>query len=153
VGLVFWAFRVMIAMGSAMVLLGLYSAWLRVRGRFYDTPLLYRGALWMAPSGFIAVLAGWIVTEVGRQPFTIYGVMRTSASLGPVEAPAIGASLLAFIVVYFALFGAGTYYIIGLMAKAPDGSGVDEGVPLRAAGTTQAASLKPDLMRGAPAHG
>jgi cytochrome d ubiquinol oxidase subunit I len=153
VGMVFWSFRVMISMGSAMMLLGLYSAWLRLRGRFYDSTLLYRSALWMAPSGFIAVLAGWIVTEVGRQPFTIYGVMRTSASLGPVEAPAVGASLLAFIVVYFTLFGAGTYYIVRLMAKAPDGSGVDEGVPMRAAGTTQAASLKPDLMKWEPAHG
>lgn len=153
VGIVFWAFRIMIAIGTAMVLLGVYAAWLRFRGRFYVTPLLYRSALWMAPSGFIAVLAGWVVTEVGRQPFTIYGVMRTSSSLGPVEAPAVGASLLAFIVVYFVLFGAGTYYIIRLMAKAPDGSSVEEGVPMRAAGTTQAASLKPDLMTREPAHG
>ena len=62
----------------------------------------------MGPSGFIAVLAGWITTEVGRQPFTIYGLMRTAESASPLAAPAVGASLVAFVIVYFAVFGMGT---------------------------------------------
>ena len=66
----------------------------------------------MGPSGFIAVLAGWITTEVGRQPYTIYGLLRTADSLAPVDAPAVAASLVAFIVVYFAVFGAGTFYLV-----------------------------------------
>jgi cytochrome d ubiquinol oxidase subunit I len=141
VGMVFWSFRVMILIGTLMALIGVYSAWLRWKGTLYDVPWFQRVSVWMGPSGFVAVLAGWIVTEVGRQPFTVYGLLRTSESLAPVDAPAVGASLLAFIVVYFALFGAGTYYILCMMRTVPDGEGPKSGAPLRASGTTPVASL------------
>jgi cytochrome d ubiquinol oxidase subunit I len=141
VGMVFWSFRVMILIGTLMALIGVYSAWLRWKGKLYDVPWFQRVSIWMGPSGFVAVLAGWIVTEVGRQPFTVYGLLRTSESLAPVDAPAVGASLLAFILVYFALFGAGTYYILCMMRSAPDGEGPKPGAPLRASGTTPVASL------------
>lgn len=147
VGMVFWSFRIMLLIGTLMALIGLYSAWLRWRGRLYDTPWLQRAAVWMGPSGFVAVLAGWIVTEVGRQPFTVYGLLRTSDSLAPVDAPAVAASLIAFIVVYFALFGAGTYYIIRMMGAAPDGQGPQTGAPQRAAGTTPLASMRPAINK------
>lgn len=147
VGMVFWSFRIMLLIGTLMALIGLYSAWLRWRGRLYDTPWLQRAAVWMGPSGFVAVLAGWIVTEVGRQPFTVYGLLRTSDSLAPVDAPAVAASLIAFIVVYFALFGAGTYYIIRMMGATPDGQGPQTGAPQRAAGTTPLASMRPAINK------
>ncbi len=67
--------------------------------------------------GFVAVLAGWITTEVGRQPYTVYGLLRTAESIGPVAAPAVAASLIAFIVVYFFVFGAGTFYILRMMGE------------------------------------
>ena len=70
----------------------------------------------MGPSGFVAVLAGWITTEVGRQPYTVYGLLRTAQSVSPIALPGVGASLVAFIVVYFAVFGAGILYILRLMA-------------------------------------
>ena len=73
----------------------------------------------MAPSGLIAVLAGWITTEVGRQPYTVYGMLRTAESAAPLDAAAVGTSLVAFIVVYFAVFGAGTFYIMRLMSRPP----------------------------------
>ena len=76
---------------------------------------LHRAAILMGPSGFVAVLAGWITTEVGRQPYTVYGLLRTADSASPIEAPAVAASLIAFIVVYFILFGAGTFYLLQLM--------------------------------------
>ena len=72
----------------------------------------------MGPAGFIAVLAGWITTEVGRQPFTVYGLLRTADSASPLAAPAVASSLIAFIVVYFAVFGAGVIYMLRLMAAA-----------------------------------
>ncbi|WP_324752188.1 cytochrome ubiquinol oxidase subunit I [Roseovarius sp. Pro17] len=118
--IVFWAFRIMIALGFAMMGIGLWSLWARWRGRLYEAPWLHRAALAMAPSGLIAVLAGWVTTEVGRQPFTVYGLLRTAASAAPLAAPAVGASLVAFIVIYFAVFGAGTYYILRLMSHSPD---------------------------------
>ncbi|RMH51615.1 MAG: cytochrome ubiquinol oxidase subunit I [Alphaproteobacteria bacterium] len=119
VPIVFWSFRVMVALGFAMLGIGLWSAWARWRGRLFDAPWLHRAAVVMGPSGFVAVLAGWITTEVGRQPYTVYGLLRTSESLSAVDAPAVGASLLAFIVVYFFVFGAGTFYILRMMGKRP----------------------------------
>jgi len=117
---VFWAFRIMIAIGFAMLGIGIWSLWRRWKGTLYQDKWLHRASLLMGPSGFIALLAGWIVTEVGRQPFTVYGALRTAESIGPVDAPAVAASLLAFIWVYFFVFGAGLFYVFRLMRQAPD---------------------------------
>lgn len=145
--IVFWSFRIMVATGMTMLLVGLISLFLRWRRRLYDAHLFHRMVILMGPSGFIAVLAGWITTEVGRQPFTVYGLLRTTESVAPIEAPAVAASLVAFIVVYFVLFGAGTYYIIKMMNKLP--GNIDElpGTVTRTAGTTQAASLADDAKQ------
>ncbi len=132
--LIFWTFRIMVALGFAMVALGLWSAWSRWRGRFYDSPWLLRAAALMTPSGFAAVLAGWITTEVGRQPWTVYGVLRTSESASPLDAPAVGISLLVFIGVYFLVFGSGTFYILRLMLKPPQAGRTEIGWPTRTAG-------------------
>ncbi|WP_217358907.1 cytochrome ubiquinol oxidase subunit I [Ruegeria sp. HKCCA5491] len=119
VAIVFYSFRIMLAIGFAMLGVGLWSLVLRVRGRLNDDRWLHRTSVLLAPSGFVAVLAGWITTEVGRQPYTVYGLMRTSNSLSQVDAPTVAASLVAFIVVYFTVFGAGTFYMLRLMGKPP----------------------------------
>lgn len=116
---VFWSFRIMVGLGVLMALLGLASLLLRWRGRLYDSRWLQRWAIATGPSGFVAVLAGWITTEMGRQPYTVYGLLRTADSVAPVAAPAVIWSLLAFVVVYFAVFGAGTAYLLRLMAQLP----------------------------------
>lgn len=139
IGIVFWSFRVMVGLGFAMLGLGLFSLILRYRGTLYSQNRMHRAAIFMGPMGFVAVLAGWVTTEVGRQPFTVYGLLRTSQSLAPVEAPAVAASLIAFIVVYFFVFGAGTFYILRMMSKpvsAPQAN-LDAG-PIRASGITPA---------------
>ena len=102
----------------------------------------------MGPSGFIAVLAGWITTEVGRQPFTIYGLLRTTESASPLDAPAVAASLVAFVIVYFSVFGMGVWYLLRLMKKPPEAheTGLD-GAPIRSAGITPA----PAVLEGASA--
>jgi cytochrome bd ubiquinol oxidase subunit I len=135
VAVVFWSFRVMVGLGFAMLGLGLLSLWGRVRGTLYTNRLGQWLALMMGPAGIVAVLAGWITTEGGRQPYTIYGLLLTAQSVGPVKAPAVAASLIAFIIVYFLVFGAGTFYIIRLMVRLPhDGDpALNEG-PLRSAG-------------------
>jgi cytochrome d ubiquinol oxidase subunit I len=136
VPLVFWSFRVMIAIGMAMVAIGAWSLWCRARGTLYDNRGLHRAAVLLGPSGLVAVIAGWVTTEVGRQPYTIYGELTTAMSASPIAAPAVATSLLVFIVVYFLVFGAGVFYVLRLMGKAP-GSGrarvVDDG-PLRTSG-------------------
>lgn len=119
VGIVFWSFRIMVGIGFLMLGIGAWSLWARYRRRLYDAPWLHRAALVMGPSGFAAVLAGWITTEVGRQPWTVYGLLTTAQSASPIDAAAIGASLIAFVIVYFALFGSGTFYILRLMNHAP----------------------------------
>lgn len=146
VAIAFWSFRIMVGIGMMMLLVGVTSLFLRWRKRLYDAKLFHRFALIMGPSGFVAVLAGWVTTEVGRQPFTVYGLLRTSESIAPVEAPAVAASLLAFIIVYFALFGAGTYYIIKMMSKTPGHLAKLPGTVTRTAGITPTASLDPDAM-------
>ncbi|MEM6583368.1 MAG: cytochrome ubiquinol oxidase subunit I [Pseudomonadota bacterium] len=146
VAVVFWSFRVMLAIGFTMMIFGAISLVLRFKNRLYEASWFHRLTLLMGPAGFIAVLAGWITTEVGRQPFTVYGMLRTADSVAPVAAPAVAASLIAFIVVYFALFGAGTYYILKMMNKLPDGSGPKAGELVRAAGTTPAVSVNPDMV-------
>jgi cytochrome d ubiquinol oxidase subunit I len=140
VAIVFWAFRVMVGLGTLMLLLALVSLWARVRHRLYDWPLLHRVAIAMGPAGFVAVIAGWVTTEVGRQPFTVHGLLRTADSVSPLQAPAVAISLLAFIVVYFIVFGAGVYYILRLMSHSPHRGeqGPERGQPVRAAGITPA---------------
>ena len=117
--IIFWSFRVMVGLGFAMVLTGLVSLYLRLRGRLL-TPWLLRLALLMGPTGFLAVIAGWVTTEVGRQPYLVYGLMRVAEGRSHVDAPAVAGSLLSFVVVYFAVFGAGIYYILRVMATSPD---------------------------------
>jgi len=116
--LVFWSFRVMVGLGFLMILMGLTSALSYLRGNLFNNKYLHIGWIIMLPSGFIALLAGWFVTEAGRQPFTVYGVVRTSHSVTPALLGAqVAWSLLAFVIMYTFVFGAGGYYICKLIAK------------------------------------
>ncbi len=117
VAIVFWAFRIMVLFGILMALTGLIAVILYLRKRLYDTRWFQLWCMALTPSGFIAILAGWTTTEVGRQPYTVYGVLRTAESVSPVLPQHIALSLLAFVVVYLAVFGAGTYYILKLIRK------------------------------------
>lgn len=115
---VFWSFRVMVGLGLLMILMGIISSIQYFRGRLFQSHRLYQFWVAMIPSGFIALLAGWFVTEIGRQPWTAYGIIKTTDSVSPaVLGPQIAWSLLAFIIMYIIVFGAGTYYIIQLIKK------------------------------------
>jgi cytochrome d ubiquinol oxidase subunit I len=149
VPIVFWSFRIMVGLGFAMLGLGLWSLLARLRRHLYDWTWLHRAAVAMGPAGFVAVIAGWVTTEVGRQPFTIYGLLTTAESRSPLAAPAVAASLLAFVVVYFFAFGAGTYYLLRLMAKPPEAHEAEPpNVPQRAAGITPAPAVGIALQPG-----
>jgi len=138
VPVVFWSFRIMVGLGFAMLALALAALWARVRGRLYDTAWLHWGAMAMGPAGFAAVVCGWVTTEVGRQPYTIYGLLRTDHSVSPLDSPALAASLAAFALVYFTVFSAGVFYILRLMSHAPHPgeSGPETLGPIRTAGVT-----------------
>jgi len=142
--LIFWTFRIMVAIGFAMLGIGLWSAWARWRGRLSDAKWLHRAAILMGPSGFLAVLCGWITTEVGRQPFTVYGLLKTSDSVAPLQADAVATSLMAFIGVYFFVFGFGTFYVLRLMSKRPkDRIDIGQIGPTRAAGMPPLQAIPP----------
>lgn len=148
VGIIFWAFRIMVGLGFAMAGLGLWSLFARLRNGLYDWPSLHRAALAMGPAGFVAVLAGWVVTETGRQPFTVYGLLRTVDSVSPLDAPAVAGSLTAFAIVYFSVFGAGIWYLLKLMKRPPEAHEATlDGTPTRTAGITPA----PAVIEGEPA--
>lgn len=115
---VFWSFRVMVALGLLMVLVGLLSAVQYLRGKLFDSTKLHMLWVSMIPSGFIALLAGWFVTEIGRQPYLAYGILRTSDAVSPsILGAQVAWSLLAFVIMYTFVFGAGSYYIVKLIKK------------------------------------
>jgi len=147
---VFWAFRIMVGMGVLMLILAVSSLVARVTKRLYDWPPLLRFAVAMGPAGFVAVIAGWVTTEVGRQPYTVHGLLRTVDSASPLDAPAVGASLLAFIVVYFIVFGAGVHYILKLMSHSPHRgeTGPERDQPVRAGGITPAPAVAESIAGG-----
>ncbi len=141
VPITFWSFRIMVGLGFLMLGLGLFSLWERWRGTLYQSRLLHIFAIAMGPAGFVAVLAGWITTETGRQPFTVYGLLRTAEAASPLAAPAVTSSLIAFVLVYFTVFATGVIYILRLMAQPPHHGeqGPQGDIPARAAGITPAA--------------
>ncbi|WP_027796178.1 cytochrome ubiquinol oxidase subunit I [Paraburkholderia acidipaludis] len=117
--LIFWTFRVMVGLGLLMIVLGVAGWVQRRRGRLYESRGFQRFALAMGPTGFITLLAGWITTEAGRQPWVVYGVMRTSQAVSPLTTQQVSVSLMAFVVVYFLVFGTGIYYMLKLIRKGP----------------------------------
>jgi cytochrome d ubiquinol oxidase subunit I len=117
---VFYAFRVMVGLGVAMLLLVLASAWCWWRGRLFASRWILAGWRAMTFAGFVALLAGWYVVEIGRQPYVIYGLLRTADSVTPTLATgSVLASLLVFAAVYFTVFGAGIWYLHQLIRKGP----------------------------------
>jgi cytochrome bd ubiquinol oxidase subunit I len=132
---VFWTFRVMVGLGVLMILLSLVGLLLRRGGRLYRSRGYLRLVLLMGPSGLVALLAGWFTTEIGRQPWIIYGVMRTADAVSPVSATQLGVSLAVFVVVYLLVFGAGTGYLLKLIAKGPVQGAMPHGAP-HGAGTS-----------------
>jgi cytochrome d ubiquinol oxidase subunit I len=142
VPIVFWSFRIMVGLGLSMAALGVWSLVARARGRLFEWRWLHRAAILMGPAGFVAVIAGWVTTEVGRQPYTVYGQLLTAESHSPLAAPAVASSLVAFVLVYFAVFGAGTTYILRMMNRVPQAQELEPAhVPQHAAGITPAPGI------------
>ncbi|MDL2358315.1 MAG: cytochrome ubiquinol oxidase subunit I [Pseudomonadota bacterium] len=117
--IIFWSFRVMVGLGLAMIALGLWSLLARRGGRLYSARALLRAVLLMGPSGLVALLAGWITTEVGRQPWVVYGLMRTSDAVSAHAAAPLALTLALFVVAYLFVFGVGIAYVLRLARGGP----------------------------------
>jgi len=120
VAIVFWSFRFMVGIGFLMLAVGLVSLWLRWRKRLYDTGWFLRACMACGPIGFFAILFGWITTEVGRQPWVIYGHVRTVDAVTPnLTFGGVLTSLSAFIIAYSIIFGAGVYFLYKVLRRGP----------------------------------
>jgi cytochrome d ubiquinol oxidase subunit I len=134
VALVFYAFRIMVLIGFAMVGTGWVGAWLWWRGRLFDTGWFLRPAANVWWAGFVAVIAGWIVTESGRQPWVAYGILRTADAISPVPGGSVLTTLVLFVIVYGIIFSMGIYYINRLIHMGPTGPSIqapEHGLPNR----------------------
>lgn len=119
VPLVFWSFRVMVGLGMLMLLLSVVGAFLRWRGKLYEQKLFHRVLMCLSPVGFVALVAGWVTTEAGRQPWVIYGLLKTRDAASYLGAGSVTISLLAFLVVYAVIFSIGIYYMLQLIRREP----------------------------------
>ena len=122
---VFFAFRIMLALGFLMIVLALVGAWLLWRGVLFETRWYLRIVAHCWWIGFVAVIAGWVVTESGRQPWIVYGLKRTAEATSPVAASTVATSLALFVVVYGIVFAMGIYYINRLIVRGVDVSSSD----------------------------
>src|SRR5690606_13749542 len=117
---VFWSFRVMVGIGILMLVLAWGSRWAWRRGALATSRWLLDGWRLLSPSGFIALLAGWYVVEIGRQPYVVYGLLRTSEAVSPnIAAAAVMTSLIVYAIAYAVIFGAGIWYLRKLMLVGP----------------------------------
>jgi cytochrome d ubiquinol oxidase subunit I len=116
---VFWTFRVMVGLGFLMLAVGVAAVVLAVRRRLYDSRWFLRLLTLTLPMGFIAILAGWYTAEVGRQPYVVYGLLRTVDAVSPVAASDVALSLVLFALVYLSVFGAGFWYMVRTVRTGP----------------------------------
>jgi len=126
VGPPFFAFRVMVGIAVIMLVVVVTGQVLRLRGRLWDTGWFLRLCQWVAPLGFIAVVSGWVTTEVGRQPWTVYGLMRTADSVSPSLTGAdVALSLALYVVVYLIMYPTGIAIMAGLVRRGPQAQEVE----------------------------
>lgn len=123
VPVVFFAFRLMVGIGFLFLAVAIWSLWLRWRGGFDGRSWFLRACVATLPLGFVGTIAGWIVAEVGRQPWVVHGLMRTADAVSNIPAAQVMTSLILFVAVYGILFAAFLYYVGRLVAKGPDGNG------------------------------
>jgi cytochrome d ubiquinol oxidase subunit I len=128
---VFFAFRIMVGIGALLIALGLTGAYLWKSGKLFTARWYLQAATYSWPIGFIAILAGWITTESGRQPYVAYGITRTENALSSVGVATVATSLVAFVLVYTVVFSIGIYYIRRLVLTGPKPAPVPEALPNR----------------------
>lgn len=117
--LIFWTFRIMAGLGVLMIFIAIAATILRRGGKLFEFRPFQWLTVFMGPMGMVSLIAGWITTEAGRQPWVVYGVLRTKDAVSPVTAQSAGLSLLIFIMAYCLVFGTGIYYIFKLILAGP----------------------------------
>lgn len=120
VAIPFFAFRIMVALGVLMLLIAWVGLWLWKGDRAFTSRWYLRAWMAMTPSGFVALVLGWWVAEVGRQPWVVYGVLRTADAVSPnITSGSVLGSLITYIVTYLLLFGFATWYLVKILRTGP----------------------------------
>ncbi|MGN6582778.1 MAG: cytochrome ubiquinol oxidase subunit I [Rhizobiaceae bacterium] len=118
----FYCFRIMVGIAILMLVIVVVGQVLLRTGRLFRSSWFLRLCQWTTPIGFMAVIAGWITTEVGRQPWTVYGLLRTADSVSPsLTATDVAISLAFYMVVYLIMFPTGIAFMAGLVRGGPQG--------------------------------
>jgi cytochrome bd ubiquinol oxidase subunit I len=131
---VFFGFRIMLAVGIYMIAAALFGAWLLWRGRLFATRWylnLVANTWWV---GFVAVIAGWVVTESGRQPWIVQGLMLTANAVSPVPAASVLTTLVLFVLIYLTVFSFGAYFINRLIGRGIPDTALPGRIPELASG-------------------
>ena len=149
VAVVFWAFRIMVGLGLLMIAQGVWGAWLWARRKLEASRLFLGFSTLMGPAGFLAVVAGWTTAEVGRQPYVVFGHLRTDQAVSPVGAGPVSLSLLIFVIIYAVVFCAGALYILRLMAAGPAAADLPPSAMPRSPGSALAAAPHETDIEGA----
>ncbi|RXF74047.1 cytochrome ubiquinol oxidase subunit I [Hansschlegelia zhihuaiae] len=143
---VYFGFRLMVAIGLLFIVTGVVGAYLWWRDEIWEARWFQHGASFLWPLGFVAILSGWIVTEQGRQPWVVHGVLKTVDAASPVSAASLAVSLALFVAVYCVVFSMGVYYINRLINRGPDPSVL---APPRSGAPNRPLSAAGDAARGA----
>jgi cytochrome bd ubiquinol oxidase subunit I len=147
VPLIFFAFRAMVGIGIALLTLSIIGAYLRRRGHLFTTKWFLIALILASPLGFVATIAGWIVTEAGRQPYVVYGVLRTADGASPLVAVNVGVTLIIFIIVYTLLLAGFFWFFAQTIIRGAELTALPDSSPRSARGRMRAT---PEMLKGAP---
>jgi cytochrome bd ubiquinol oxidase subunit I len=143
VPIVFFAFRAMVGIGSLLLVFALLGAYLRSRRHLFTTKWFLIALILISPLGFVATIAGWVVTEAGRQPYVVYGVVRTANAASHLSAVSVGITFILFIVVYLLLMGGFLWFLLQTIIRGPEAD--TEELPRAARGRMR---VTPELLKG-----
>jgi cytochrome bd ubiquinol oxidase subunit I len=118
---IFFSFRAMVGIGILMLALAIFALLLRTRGKFYSSRFFHKVCLLMGPLGFIATISGWLTAEIGRQPWTVYYLLRTEDAVSAVGMEEVIISLVLLILAYGVIFGFYLYYLFKIVRRGPLG--------------------------------
>jgi cytochrome d ubiquinol oxidase subunit I len=131
---VFFGFRIMVGIGLYMIAAAWLGGWLLWSGRLFETRWYLQVVAQTWWVGFVAVISGWVVSESGRQPWIVDGILRTADAVSPVPADSVAATLILFVLVYGVVFSFGIYFINRLIARGIQETRLPERTPHLAAG-------------------
>jgi cytochrome bd ubiquinol oxidase subunit I len=146
VPIVFFAFRAMVGVGIILLGLAILGAYLRWRGRLFTRRWFLAALILASPLGFVATIAGWVVTEAGRQPYVVYGLVRTADGATPLRAVSVGATFILFIFVYSFLMAGFLWFLVRGIVRGPEPDTLNQPAPGSGRGRMRAT---PELIGGA----